>query len=102
MKKYVLGLCAAVALAAPAAWASDSFRLENGQLLEKGMTKAEVLDVAGKPKTKDSQGRSRGGGNKKEVWTYHANNTFGTPHIVSVTFEGGTVTKVAARARTRP
>ena len=102
MKKYILGLCAALAMAAPVTWASDSFRLENGQLLEKGMTKAEVLDVAGKPKLKDSQGRSRGGGYKKEVWTFYANNTFGAPFIVSVTFEGGSVTKVAAKARTRP
>ncbi len=102
MKKYALSLCAALALAAPVSWGADSFRLENGQLLEKGMTKAEVLDVAGKPTTKDSQGKSRGGGYKKEVWTFHANNTFGAPHIVTVTFEGGSVTKVAAKARTRP
>lgn len=101
MKKYALNLCAVVALVAPVAWASDSFRLENGQLLETGMTKAEVLDVAGKPKSKDSHGKSRGG-HKKEVWTFYANNTFGTPFIVSVTFEGGTVTKVASKARTKP
>ena len=102
MKKYIFGLCATLTLAAPVAWASDSFRLESGQLLEKGMTKAEVLDVAGKPKTKGRQGKSRGVGLKKEVWTFYANNTFGTPHIVTVTFEGGTVSKVVAKARTRP
>jgi outer membrane protein assembly factor BamE (lipoprotein component of BamABCDE complex) len=102
MKKHLLGLCAAGALAASVAANADSFRLENGQLLEEGMTKAEVLDVAGKPKLKDSQGKSRGHGYKKEVWTFYTNNTFGAPFIVNVTFEGGTVTKVAARARTRP
>jgi len=101
MKKYATSFCAALALAAPA-WGADSFRLENGQLLEKGMSKSEVLDVAGKPTAKDSQGKSRGSGYKKEVWTFHTNNTFGTPFVVTVTFEGGTVTKIASRARTRP
>lgn len=102
MKKYVLSLYTAMALAASGAASADSFRLENGQLLEEGMTKAEVLDVAGKPKLKDSQGKTRGHGYKKEVWTFYTNNTFGAPFIVSVTFEGGSVTKVAAKARNRP
>jgi len=101
MKKYATSLRAAFALAAPA-WGADTFRLENGQLLEEGMSKSEVLDVAGKPTAKDSQGKPRGSGYKKQVRTFHTNNTFGTPFIVTVTFEGGTVTTIASRAQTRP
>jgi hypothetical protein len=37
---------------------------------------------------------------KKEVWTYFVNDTFGTPSIVSVTFEGNSVVKVEAKAKT--
>jgi outer membrane protein assembly factor BamE (lipoprotein component of BamABCDE complex) len=101
MKRTAASLAAVVVLAAASAAGAESFRLENGQLLEEGMTKAEVLDAAGKPAMKDSQGRLRGHAYKREVWTFYANNTFGTPHIVTVTFEGGTVTHIASRPRTR-
>lgn len=98
MKQCVSIIFAVLFLFIPLAHGSDSFRLESGQLLQKGMTKAEVLDKAGKPKTKDKSRKSRGHG-KKEVWTYFINDTFGTPSIVTVSFEGSTVVKVKATQR---
>ena len=101
MKKYAIGLFAIAVLFAPIAQGADSFRLENGQLLQNGMTKGEVLDKAGKPKMKDIIRRAGINAEKKEVWTFFVNDTFGTQSIVSVTFEGNSVIKVEAKAKAK-
>jgi outer membrane protein assembly factor BamE (lipoprotein component of BamABCDE complex) len=100
MKKHVFVILIMSFLLAPTVLSADSFRLESGQLLQNGMTKGEVLDKAGKPKMKDTIRRAGVNTEKKEVWTYFVNDTFGTPSIVSVTFEGNSVVKVEAKAKT--
>lgn len=100
MKKLSSGLLTALFLCVSFAYGSDSFRLENGKLLENGMTKGDVIDTAGEPKMKDPFRKGEGDTEKKEVWTYFVNNTFGTPSIVSVTFEGNSVVKVEVKQKT--
>jgi hypothetical protein len=100
MKKLSSGLLAALFLCISVAYGSDSFRLENGQLLQNGMTKGEVIDTAGEPKMKDPVRKGEGDTEKKEVWTYFVNNTFGAPSIVAVTFEGNSVVKVEVKQKT--
>ena len=100
MRKYAFIISALSFLFISSAQGADSFRLEGGQLLQNGMTKGEVLDKAGKPKMKDIIRRAGVNAEKKEVWTFFVNDTFGTPSIVSVTFEGNSVIKVEAKAKT--
>ena len=99
MKNSLFMIMTALLLYAAGAYSADSFRLENGQLLENGMTKAEVLDQAGKPVSKDSHGQTRKKAGKNEVWTYFINDTFGTPSIVTLTFRGDEVVKVTSKQR---
>ena len=100
MKKYAFVFLIVSFMFTPTVQSADSFRLEGGQLLQNGMTKGEVLDKAGKPKMKDIIRRAGVNAEKKEVWTFFVNDTFGTPSIVSVTFEGNSVIKVEAKAKT--
>jgi hypothetical protein len=102
MGKSLLIESATLFLFAPLAYGADSFRLENGQLLEKGLSKAEVLDLAGKPEMKDVTRKPIGKALKKAIWTFYLNDTFGNPSVVSVTFEGDKVTRIKAKARKSP
>ncbi len=99
MKKLFFSFSAVMLLVVSAAQGADSFRLKNGKLLQNGMTKGEVLAKAGKPELKSTGHKTRGSAGKKEVWTYYMNDTFGTPSIVSVTFQGDQVVKVEAKQK---
>ena len=99
MEKLLFSFITAMFLVVPAVCGANSFRLENGQLLQNGMTKDEVVAKAGKPKRKETLRKTRGAKGKKEVWTYYVNNTFGSPAVVTVTFQGNEVIKVGAKQK---
>lgn len=99
MKKTFFSLIAAMVLVAPAVHGANSFRLGNGQLLQNGMTRGEVLAKAGKPELKSAGRKTHNSAGKMEVWTYYMNDTFGTPSIVTVTFQGNEVIKVDAKQK---
>ena len=100
MKKHAFVFLIVSFMFASTVQSADSFRLENGQLLKNGMNKGEVIAHVGKPKMKDIIRRAGVNTEKKEVWTYFINDSFGNPSIVSITFEGNSVAKVEAKTKT--
>ena len=99
MKRLMFSLMTAMFLVLPAISGANSFRLGNGQLLQNGMTKGEVLAKAGSPALKSAGRKTHSSAGKKEVWTYYMNDTFGTPSIVTVTFQGNEVVKVGTKQK---
>lgn len=96
----LVGLCL-LAVAGTAA-AGGSFRLENGQLLRTGISRAEVISLVGQPLSKDveSYGVNTGNvpaGQTVETWTYILEGAIGGKFLVTLTLEGGTVTKITSK-----
>ncbi len=77
-------------------WETDSFRTANGQLIQRGMTKAEVRRDAGAPMDRDAAARAKSekssvpaARKRGEVWTYK-----GSDGYYSITLLGGRVVKI--------
>ena len=77
----------------------DAFRLENGDLVQAGMKKGEVLAKLGKAEMKDVVRRTGVNTEKMEVWTYFTKDTFGTPVVLTITFVGESATTIDAKQK---
>ncbi|WP_295507950.1 DUF2845 domain-containing protein [uncultured Pseudoalteromonas sp.] len=83
-------------------FAGSSFRLSDGDLVLKDMSKIEVLDKLGTPLLKDVQslGIDTGGnikpGQKVETWSYNLKGSIGGEYLVSITFEGDRVVDITS------
>jgi hypothetical protein len=83
-------------LALASSWETGGFRTANGQLIQRGMTKAEVRRDAGAPMDRDAAARAKGEkssasatSKRGEVWTYK-----GSDGYYSIAFHGGRVVKI--------
>ncbi len=85
--------------------AGNSFRLTDGDLVLKDMTKIEVLDKLGTPLLKDVQslGIDTGGnikpGQKIETWSYKLKGSIGGEYLVSITFKGDKVVDITSEQK---
>ncbi len=85
--------------------AGSSFRLSNGDLVLKDMSKIEILDKLGAPILKDVQslGIDTGGnvkvGKKVETWSYKLKGSIGGEYLVSITFQGDKVIDIASEQK---
>lgn len=75
------------------------FRLSDGKLLSCGMTRIEVLSLAGEPLAKDVEtlGVDIGEpvkGTTVETWSYRLKADIGGEYLVSLTLRGGKVTAI--------
>lgn len=90
-----------------AAQASASgFRLSDGKLLSCGMTRIEVLSLAGEPVAKDVEtlGVDIGEpvkGTTVETWSYRLKGDIGGEYLVSLTIKGGKVTAINSKQQGR-
>ncbi|GGF01321.1 hypothetical protein [Pseudoalteromonas gelatinilytica] len=86
-------------------YAGSSFRLSNGDLVLKDMSKIEILDKLGTPILKDVQslGIDTGGnvkvGKKVETWSYKLKGSIGGEYLVSITFQGDKVIDIASEQK---
>ncbi len=88
MKTWIAVGIFLVALSAQAgSWETGGFRTANGQLIQAGMTKAQVLRDAGQPNTPVKKGKSSR--KKGDAWTYKGNDGYYT-----ITFKGDRVTNI--------
>jgi hypothetical protein len=80
---------------------ADSFQLKGGKLLADGMSRAEVLDVAGQPVSRETEtlGASTGSRVAKtvETWEYKLQNDAGAKFHVLVRFKDGQVVAVESK-----
>lgn len=86
----ILGLSAlAVAAAGAAEFADTSFRTERGDLITKGMTKAEVVARFRRPDEKDVLTQGAKCRIKIEVWNYYLGN-----QVLIITFTGNEASNI--------
>lgn len=87
-------------------FATDSFRLENGDLILVGQSKSEVIALAGTPLDQDvtqiAVDNGQGGTPiKREVLTYKMKGSIGGLYLVMVTVENAKVVSVASKQQNR-
>ena len=94
-------LATALLAVAGIADASGSFRLKSGKVISAGMDKAEVTELAGKPKNRSVERPTEGPSNRKgyaiEVWSYVLEADMGGKHYVTVRFDGSKVQSVESK-----
>ena len=94
-------LATALIAVATVAQASGSFRLKSGKVISAGMDKAEVMEMAGKPKSKSVERPTESASNRKgyalEVWSYVLEGDVGGKHYVTVRFDGAKVQSVESK-----
>jgi hypothetical protein len=100
VKAAILDKLATAGLAlifATASLADDSFRTAEGQIIEPGMTTAEVLETIGPPgQDPDPSDIDIDIGQSVETWTYVLQGSIGGPYLVRIELEGGEVRDVNA------
>ena len=82
------------------------FRLSDGKLLRCGMTRIDVLSLAGEPVAKDVEtlGVDIGEpvkGTTVETWSYRLKGDIGGEYLVSLTLKGGKVSAIDSRQLNR-
>ncbi|MDR6982628.1 hypothetical protein J2X32_001246 [Rheinheimera pacifica] len=82
------------------------FRLSDGKLLSCGMTRIEVLSLAGEPVARDVEtlGVDIGEpvkGTTVETWSYRLKGDIGGEYLVSLTLRGGKVTAIDSKQQGR-
>ncbi len=86
----ILSLCALVASAVRAAEFNDtSFRTDRGELITKGMTKAEVVARFRRPDEKDLLTQGKKCRLKIEAWNYYLGD-----RVLILTFTGNQISNV--------
>ncbi|SEH95242.1 Protein of unknown function [Rheinheimera pacifica] len=101
-----LFFAAIVALLFTAQASACGFRLSDGKLLSCGMTRIEVLSLAGEPLAKDVEtlGVDIGEpvkGTTVETWSYRLKGDIGGEYLVSLTLRGGKVTAIDSKQQGR-
>lgn len=87
---YAIGFAILINGTGAAAEFDDTrYRAPNGELIEKGMSKAGVIKALNKPAERDIVVRKPGKGPKVEIWTYHF---YGDTLILTIS--GGQVARV--------
>ena len=101
LRSSVAILATALLTLASVAEASGSFRLKNGKVISAGMDKAEVTEMAGKPKSRSVERPTESPSNRKgyalEVWSYVLEGDVGGKHYVTVRFDGSKVQSVESK-----
>lgn len=86
--------------------AACGFRLDDGKLLRCGMTRIEVMSLAGEPVSKDVDTLGVdtgevGKGETVETWSYRLQGDIGGEYLVSLTLKAGKVTAISSKQRER-
>ncbi|MCC5826788.1 DUF2845 domain-containing protein [Alkalimonas sp.] len=82
------------------------FRLNDGRLINCGMSRIELLDRAGEPVSKDVEvhaisTKPEETGRRIETWSYILPGAIGGNYLVSITLEQGKVTAIESRQQKR-
>ncbi|MBZ9610684.1 hypothetical protein [Rheinheimera maricola] len=82
------------------------FRLNDGKLLKCGMTRIEVMAVAGEPLAKDIETTAVDSGEPVkgetiETWSYRLQGDIGGEYLVSVTLSAGKVSAIYRKQQGR-
>lgn len=99
MNRIILAMLSSLVytqLALAGSWETGGFRTANGQLIQRGMTKAEVRRDAGAPMDRAALARTKGGksstsakSKRGDIWTYKGNDGY-----YSISFHGDRVVKI--------
>lgn len=95
MKKLLQLSILMTAFLANVAWASSSFRLDNGKIIRTGMSQLELSNVAGRPMTVetiqklDAQGHQVDSDEQKHI--YRLKGSIGGEYLVAATIRDGKI-----------
>ncbi len=94
-----------ITFAANSAWASGSFRLDNGKLIYSGMSKTELMSVAGSPMSTETIPKINKDGEQvhsdEQILIYKLQGSIGGEHLIEARVMNGKVVALDATQSNR-
>lgn len=105
MSKFIKLGVLVITFAVNSAWASGSFRLDNGKLIFSGMSKTELMNVAGSPMSTETIPKINKDGEQvdsdEQILIYKLQGSIGGEHLIEARVISGKVVSLQATQSNR-